>query len=224
MGAARGGEGALVWDSHRASRCVPLFFFLFFFLRLPLFPSPVVSSVPHFQTKLRVEEALRAAAATAPFSYTILRPTLFMDNWAPSGTTPITAGTVPGLAAPDVPVKLIALADIGRAAAVAFGDAATWGGGRTVSLAVDARTGHAVAAAVARVRGREETFGYVPAPREAMRDAAPAICQMACFFDDPGYTDAALAETREILPDALSLEAWLETGPLKEGDLPPTTS
>lgn len=183
-----------------------------------------VYPVPHFQSKLRVEEALSAAAATASFATTILRPTLFMDNWAPTGTTPITAGTVPGLAAPDVPVKLIAVSDIGRAAAVAFGDAAGWGAppGRTVSLAGDEQTGNAVAATVARVRGRGEAFAYVPAPRAALREAAPEIYQMACFFDRPGYTDAATAQTREILPDALTLEAWLQTSPLKEGDLPPT--
>lgn len=199
------------------------FFFFFGSLFLSLLPRrPIVSPVPHFQSKLRVEEALKAAATTASFSYTILRPTLFMDNWAPTGMTPITAGTVPGLAAPDVPVKLIAVADIGRAAAVAFGDAPTWGAGRTISLAGDEQTGAAVAATVARVRGRGEAFAYVPAPREALREAAPEIYQMARFFDHPGYTDAATAETREILPDALTVEAWLEVTPLKGGDLPPT--
>lgn len=226
-GAEDGGwvQGVLEYLTRNAATCssVPRFFFFFGSLFLFLLPRrPIVSPVPHFQSKLRVEEALKAVATTASFSYTILRPALFMDNWAPTGMTPITAGTVPGLAAPDVPVKLIAVADIGRAAAVAFGDAPTWGAGRTISLAGDEQTGAAVAATVARVRGRGEAFAYVPAPREALREAAPEIYEMARFFDHPGYTDAATAETREILPDALTVEAWLEVSPLKGGDLPPT--
>ncbi|GAB0490789.1 hypothetical protein MMPV_002027 [Pyropia vietnamensis] len=178
--------------------------------------------IPHFQSKLRVEEALKAAAATSHFTYTLLRPTLFMDNWAPGGTTPITAGTVPGLAAPDVPVKVIAVADIGRVAAMAFGNPSAWAN-RIISLAGDNVSGTAVAATVARVRGKGETFAYVPIPREGLREAAPALAQMADFFDAPGYTDAALAQTREVLPDVLSLEAWLEASPLKGGELPTST-
>lgn len=183
----------------------------------------LLSPVPHFQTKLRVEGALKAAAATAGWSYTILRPTYFMDNWAATGTSPITAGTVPGLASPDVPLKLIAVADIGRAAAVAFGDAPLWAG-RTVSLSGDNVSGANVAATVARVRGRGETFAYVPAPRGPLRAAAPALYQMACFFDKPGFTAAATAETREMLPDALSLEAWLQGSPIQTAELPPSVS
>lgn len=183
---------------------------------------PPTPPVPHFQSKLRVEEALKAAAATSPFTYTILRPTLFMDNWAPGGTSSITAGTVPGLAAPDVPVKVIAVADIGRAAAMAFGDPAAWAS-RTISLAGDNVSGTAVAAAVARVRGKGEAFVYVPVPRGALRETAPALAQMADFFDAPGFTDAAMAQTREMLPDVLSLEAWLAASPLKGGELPSST-
>ena len=39
-------------------------------------------------------------------------------------------------------------------------------------------------------------------------------------MDAPGYSDAALAETRAMLPDALTLEAWLKASSLADAALP----
>ena len=39
-------------------------------------------------------------------------------------------------------------------------------------------------------------------------------------MDAPGYADAALAETRELLPDARTLEAWLKASSLADAALP----
>ena len=92
-------------------------------------PPGTVDPVPHFQSKLHVEEALKASG----LPYTILRPVAFMDNFIRLPQAAITAGKVPGLTPAARSLKYIAVSDIGRAAAVAFGDASTWTA-RTVSL------------------------------------------------------------------------------------------
>ena len=57
------------------------------------------------------------------------------------------------------------------------------------------------------------------APWLLLRLFAPEMYRMGVFMDAPGYSDAALDETREMLPDALTLEEWLQASSLKDAEL-----
>jgi len=82
--------------------------------------------VPHFQTKLHMDEALKVSGLT----YTILRPVVLMDNVLHIPAVAISAGKVPGRIPAASSLQYIDVADISRAAAVAFGGGCDGGRGR----------------------------------------------------------------------------------------------
>jgi uncharacterized protein YbjT (DUF2867 family) len=99
------------------------------------------TGIPHFESKRRVEEYLELLGVSATF----VRPTFFMENLA------LLAGVQDGtlvlrLALPaDVPLQMIATADIGRVAAVALLDPGRIVGG-SIEIGGDELTGEQIAA------------------------------------------------------------------------------
>ena len=72
------------------------------------------SGVPHFESKRRVEEHIEALG----IRHTFLRPVLFMDNLSGFMTSVEDGQVVVRMALPDgIPLQMVAVRDIGRAAA-----------------------------------------------------------------------------------------------------------
>jgi uncharacterized protein YbjT (DUF2867 family) len=179
-------------------------------------PSVVYSSVggaerhtgiPHFESKRRVEERLGGLVPA-----TFLRPTFFMENLGPQLTPDQSGDVVVRLPlAADVPLQMVAVRDIGAAAArllveptVIDGDAVEIAGDELTLDEVAER----VAERVARTSGRPARFEEVPL--DALGDDADLKAMFRWFTTVPAY-QADLAATRRLVPDVSDLEAWLST-------------
>ncbi|MEU6420501.1 NmrA/HSCARG family protein [Streptomyces spiralis] len=158
--------------------------------------------VPHFESKLRVEQYLR----TLDLPTTVLRPVMFHDILLDIAPRPVQDGLVLAMwLDPETPVQLIATSDIGVFAADAFEDADAWLG-RVVEIAGDALTGPQMAAAFEAVSGVPTRYQRLPI--EPLRAARPDLANMFDWFERDGYR-ADLDELRRNRPDLVSLQAWL---------------
>lgn len=161
------------------------------------------TGIPHFESKRRIEEHLEALSLHTTF----IRPTFFMDNFASFSQPTMEAGTlVVRLPMPDgVPLQMVSVRDIGRAAVVALLDPDRVPGG-TVEIAGDELTGEEIAAAFSGVRN-------IPARFEAMAvDVLPDDDQkkmFTWFANTPAYrADKKL--TRELVPEVQDLRTWIK--------------
>jgi uncharacterized protein YbjT (DUF2867 family) len=160
------------------------------------------TEIPHFDSKFEVEKRL-----TTLVSATILRPTFFMDNLtgqlAPNEDDEIVIRMpMPG----DVPLQMIAVRDIGRAAARLLLEPGTHGD--AIEVAGDELTLDLVAAQAA------ETFG-VPArfeaiPLEYLGDDEDLKAMFRWFAKGSAY-QADLARSRSLVEGVSDLRAWLTT-------------
>ncbi|MGW0121051.1 NmrA/HSCARG family protein [Streptomyces sp. NPDC003327] len=158
--------------------------------------------VPHFESKLRIEEYLR----TLDLPLTVLRPVMFHDILLDIAPRPVADGLVLAMwLDPETSVQLIATSDIGVFAADAFDDPAGWLG-RTVEIAGDDLTGPQMAAAFEAVSGVPTRFQQLPI--EPLRAAREDLANMFDWFERDGYR-ADLPALRENRPDLVSLESWL---------------
>jgi uncharacterized protein YbjT (DUF2867 family) len=158
------------------------------------------TGIPHFESKRRVEERLSELVPA-----TFLRPTFFMENLAPQ-LVPDQGGDVVvrlPLAA-DVALQMVAVRDIGAAAARLLIDPTVIDGG-AVEIAGDELTLAGVADRVGRVLGRRARFEEVPL--EALGDD-DLEAMFRWFATVPAYR-ADLAATRRLVPGASDLETWL---------------
>jgi uncharacterized protein YbjT (DUF2867 family) len=156
--------------------------------------------IPETDSKWAIEEHLRSSGLPA----TILRPAYFMNNlefmkqWILGGTWSM---SLPA----DRSMQLIAADDIGAFVALAFARPADFVG-RALELAGDELTMQEVAETLSRVIGRPVRF--TPLPIEQTRAFDPnlaALCEWLATHD----FGADLPALRALLPDLLTLEAWL---------------
>jgi len=162
------------------------------------------SGIPHFESKWNIEQHIGKLGLPA----TILRPTMFYDVFHDIGPRPAGDQLVLGLwLRPEVPVQIIAPADIGGFAADAFDDPGTWLGRRT-EIASDELTGPQMAEAFERVGGVRTQ--YALRSIEQLRGVRPDLAAMFDWLDGQGYR-ADLPELRRIRPGLIGLEAWLRT-------------
>ncbi|MCX4527173.1 MULTISPECIES: NmrA/HSCARG family protein [unclassified Streptomyces] len=166
--------------------------------------------VPHFESKLRIEEYLR----TLDLPTTVLRPVMFHDILLDIAPRPVEGELVLSLwLDPGTSVQLIATSDIGAFAADAFENPDAWLG-RVVEIAGDDLTGPQMAAAFEAVSGVPTRFQQLPI--EPLRANREDLANMFDWFERDGY-HADLPELRRSRPDLVSLEAWLSdnwTSPL----------
>ena len=161
------------------------------------------TSIPHFESKRRVEERLSDLVPA-----TFLRPTFFMENLAGQLTPDPSGDVVVRLPMPaDVALQMVGVRDIGAAAArllvepgVIDGDA--------VEIAGDELTLDEVAERVGRTTGRRARFEEVPLA--ALGDDDDQRAMFRWFATVPAY-QADLAVTRRLVPDVSDLETWLRT-------------
>ena len=161
------------------------------------------TGIPHFESKRRIEEHLEGLGLPVTF----VRPVFFMDNFASFAAPQLEDGTlVLRLPLPaGVPLQLVAVDDIGSAAASALMDRSSVPGG-SIELAGDELTGEQVAAVHGEVTGVPAR--YEALPLEALEGDADMQAMFAWFAETPAY-QADLEQTRHLVPGAHDLRAWL---------------
>ncbi|AEI43689.1 NmrA family NAD(P)-binding protein [Paenibacillus mucilaginosus] len=115
----------------------------------------------YWESKWLIEEAVRQAGFPL---YTILKPTMFMENFTPPMVSFLSPDLVQGRLVtalrPDTRVQFIAVRDIGAFAAAAFTEPQRFGG-RTIELASEAPTMEEAAAALTAATGRTVTAVFL---------------------------------------------------------------
>ncbi|TBL78630.1 NmrA/HSCARG family protein [Paenibacillus thalictri] len=156
----------------------------------------------HFRplAKWEIEKYIRAIGLPA----TILRLTFFMENYV-SPYSAIREGVYSEAIAPDVPVHLIAVDDIGAFAKLALDHPQRYIG-RTLELAGDALTPPEIAAAVSRATG--QSIEYARIPMEVLREQSEIAASIYEWLNARGHV-ADLPALREWYPGLTSFEAWL---------------
>ena len=137
--------------------------------------APDLARVPHYAQKQRAEEYLQASN----LDWTVLRPVFFMDNFGAEALAGnLLAGRLHAPMPPHVATQLVAVDDVGRAAATILADPTAWAG-KTLDLAGDARTWEAIAQAIGAAIGRSVDF--YPLPPEWVAEQMGA--DYAAYYD-----------------------------------------
>lgn len=160
------------------------------------------TGIPHFQSKWNIEEHIRQIGLPA----TILRPVFFMENWKYNKDS-VENGQLPHALSPDTKLQQIATEDIGKFAALAFGNPEKWVG-RAFDIAGDEVTMEETARALGEEIGKEVTYTQIP--WDALQQhVGEEMTTMYRWFEEAGYTTDINA-LREELPELQSLEGFLK--------------
>lgn len=140
--------------------------------RQPGWGSPE-SHADYYESKEYIEDLVRAAGLR---SFTLLKPAMFMENFVRPSF--LFANWVENrfltVLAPDTKLSLIAVQDIGAAAAAAFVDPAAWNGVE-LELAGDRRSMREIAAIVSEVTGEPIEAPSLTAEEALAQGLAPAF-------------------------------------------------
>jgi uncharacterized protein YbjT (DUF2867 family) len=162
------------------------------------------TGIPHIDSKGKIEQAILATGVPA----TILRPVVFMDNFA-TLTRPVLSGgelTVSLALHPDTLLGMIAARDIGAFAAIAFCQPDRFAG-RQVEIAGDFLTGPQIAETFSRTAGIPACFQQLPI--EQVRAFDPEVAKMFAWLDTGAQRPPDLAALRADHPGLMTLEGWL---------------
>ncbi|WP_324198713.1 NmrA family NAD(P)-binding protein [Nocardia amamiensis] len=160
------------------------------------------------QGKKRIEDAIIASG----IRYTLLRPVRFMENYLlrTSPVDGISGGVHRHLFPAAGPMKIIALADIGDIAALAFADPDRFHG-RVLELAGDALAPPAAAEAISKATGHQ--IRYQEVTEEEAEAIGTEIGNTWRLMRRTGGWHADVDEIREIHPGLRTFDTWLaETG------------
>lgn len=161
------------------------------------------SGVPHFESKGRIERYVDELGLPA----TVLRPTMFIDNFHQMGPRAVDGELVLALwLPPDTPLQMIATDDIGAFAADAFEDPPRYLG-RRIEIAGDELTGPQMAEVFGRAARMPARFQELPLDQLRAMDAETAL--MFEWFVREGY-QADLPALRRLRPGLATLESWLD--------------
>ncbi len=156
-----------------------------------------LSGVAHYAQKHRAEQCLQASG----IPWTILRPVFFMDNFGADALAGnLLAGRLHAPMPPHVSTQLVAVDDIGRAAATVLAAPELWAG-KTLDLAGDARTWEEIAQDIGDAIGR--TVDFYPLPPEWVAESMGA--DYAAYYEwlwKEGFSAnvAGMEETLGFLP------------------------
>jgi uncharacterized protein YbjT (DUF2867 family) len=158
------------------------------------------SGVPHFESKGRIEEFL-----TGVVPLNIVRPTFFMENLTymigRDGDEWSVRLPMPG----DVPLQMISVRDIGKAAAALLAQRDP--DAPPVEIAGDEVTGEQIAERLGQRLGVPTKF--IELPLEALGDDDDSRTMFKWFTKLPAYR-ADFERTRELVPDLEDLAPWLQ--------------
>jgi len=173
------------------------------------------TDVPHFISKANIEKHLIGMSKGSQTSWTILRPTAFMDNIVPGFAGKIfpTAWRV-GLR-PTTRLQLVSTNDIGHFGAQAMLKPQEFAG-RAISLAGDELNFEDANATFLKIVGVEipQTYSFIG---WLLLWAIKDVGLMFRFFQDVGY-NADIAALRQEHHDLQSFEDWLKTNAFASKD------
>jgi len=115
-------------------------------------------------------------------------------------------GTLTEATKPDVPVKLIAVEDIGVFVKLAFRHPDAFLG-KTIEIAGDALTPIRIASAIAKATGRP--INYVQLPIETVRQHNETVARLYEWLNEEGY-EVDFSALRKLHPDLMNFGDWLE--------------
>ncbi len=166
------------------------------------------TGIPHFESKWQVEQYLREVGVPT----VVIRPTFFMDNFISLFTPSTEDGQVVVRAplAPGVPLQMIAVEDIGEAAATALLDRTAVPDG-AIEIAGDECTPEAIADAFGANAGRPARFA--PLPIDALDDD-DAQAMFRWFTQPPAY-QADMEHTRVLVSDVTDFPTFVARHPTK---------
>ncbi|KAK4215617.1 hypothetical protein QBC37DRAFT_122203 [Rhypophila decipiens] len=167
------------------------------------------TQVPHFKSKHDIEIHLRDKAQQdgAGFTWTILRPTAFMDNTNPGFFCSMFIAMWDRALSPQTKLQLVSVKDIGIFAAKALTNPSEWAG-KAVSLAGDSLTLGEAKDKFKSATGKDlpQTFGLLGG---ALLWAVKDVGLMFEFFEKEGY-GADIQARRGEVPELLDFEGWLK--------------
>ena len=163
------------------------------------------TGVPHFESKRQVEQYIRAMGMPA----SVLRPVFYYENFATFFPPGLENGAyVLRLAMnPVKPLSMIAVADVGSFAALAFGEPKT-SIGTALEIAGDERTMPEVAASMQEAFGKP--FRFEELPIEAVRGFSVDLALMFEHFNRKGQR-ADIAALRKRHPGLADFPTWLKS-------------
>ncbi len=165
------------------------------------------TEIPHFKSKHNIELHLRdkAQQAGSKFTWTILRPTAFIDNWSPGFAAGMMSAMMQASMKPETKLQLTSVRDIGMFAAAALTDPAKWSG-RAIGLAGDSLT-----LAEAKEKFKKTTGKDLPQTWTLLAKlllwAIKDVGTMFSWFDKVGY-GADIEARRKELPTQ-DFETWI---------------
>lgn len=157
------------------------------------------SGVPHFESKWQIEEYVRKLGLAATF----LRPTFFMENfnWK---RDQILSGTYESIGmAPEKPLQMISVDDIGKFAAIAFEKPEEYIG-QAIELAGDELTEPQITKVMTQVLERAVNLAPLTKPQPT-----EDLTKMVHWFNQSGY-EADIPTLRSINKDLMTLETWMK--------------
>ena len=161
------------------------------------------TGIPHFESKLKVEEHLRSSG----LQYTIVRPVFFMENWHRGFGASIRNGQLQQPLSPTAKLQMIAVDDIGAFAGLAFQHPDEWKN-RTFSLAGDELSMQQIADAFSHVTARDVKYVQVSWD-QFEKNMGRELTVMYHWFEEKGF-HFNVEEVRREYPATHTFDRWLE--------------
>jgi uncharacterized protein YbjT (DUF2867 family) len=161
------------------------------------------TGIPHFQSKIKVEEHLRSSG----LQYTIVRPVFFMENWHRGFGASIRNGQLQQPLSPTAKLQMIAVDDIGAFAVLAFEHPDEWKN-RTLSLAGDELSMQQIADAFSRVTAQDVKYVQVSWD-QFEKNMGRELTVMYHWFKEKGF-HFNIDEVRREYPSTHTFDRWLE--------------
>lgn len=160
------------------------------------------SGIAHFDTKVVIEERVRASR----IPWTIVRPATFMEMVVDTALPP-DDGVIRFLMEPRDTLHTIAVDDIGHVVAHAMDGPGRWSGGE-IDLIGDTLDGETLARLLSTRWQRPIRYEQLPAARP---DGDPLLSRLAALINDGPLGGGIRTRSRVDLPALLSFEQWLAT-------------
>lgn len=171
------------------------------------------TNVPHFNSKVEIEEALKASGVP----YTILRSVSFMELMRDKDFLPplVMWSVMPKILGENHPIMWISADDVGAIAAAALKDPDKFTG-KELSLGADLKSVKECKELYLKTYDKQPK--RIPAPVWIFKKMQYDLHQMFLWMKSRSEPITVIEETTEIHPNALTVERWMKK--MKEIDNP----